>query len=94
MFHSNTLKRFGFTIRILFWLIILGCLVFAELIYKYISAHNLTDTSPLSLADVILVTGVIFSLFLIMRIYNKVDNLEKRLSELHQKLSIIHSDKP
>lgn len=93
MYKTGVTQRIGLLARIAFWSFILFGLAYAEKIYEYLIRHNLTDTTPLSLADVILVTGVIFSLFLCLRLYTKIDILEKRVSDLHEKLSIESSDK-
>lgn len=93
MFHEGKLGRWGLGTRLLFWSLILFGLLFAEKIYNSLAQNNLTDSSPLSIPDVVLVTGVIFCMFLCMRLYTKVDNLERRLSDLHEKLSIILDQK-
>lgn len=93
MHKSGDVRRIGFLFRIVFWSLILIGLVFAKDIYSYLNSNNLTDSAPLSLADVVLTTGVSFLLFLSMRLYSKVDSLEKKLTDLHEKLSIKLSDK-
>ncbi len=90
-FKTGVIQRGGLFLRILFWAIILFGLVFAEEIYEFLGTHRLTDSTPLSIADVVLVTGVNFCFLLCMRLYTKVDILEKRLSDLHEKLSILNS---
>jgi hypothetical protein len=93
MYKEEKLSRIGVFIRAFFWISILCGLVFAEDIYEYLNANNLTDSTPLSLADVVLTTGVIFCLFLCVRIYSKLDQAEKQLTELHEKISIEISKK-
>lgn len=85
---SGKLQRVGFFMRLLFWTILLIGLIFAESIYNYLSQERLTDSPPLSIADVVLVTGVLFGLTLCMRLYAKVDQLERRLNDIHEELSI------
>jgi hypothetical protein len=67
-------------------------LIFAHSIYDYLFAHGLTDSSPLSLPDVVLATGVMLAVSLCVRLYAKVDAMEKRISDLHEKLSIYISE--
>lgn len=74
--------------RISFWVAILLGLVFAEDIYRLLFQNNLTDTTPLSLADVLLVTGVMLTLSMCISLYSKNEFLERRLSDLHEELSI------
>ena len=93
MFREGAVKRFGLLLRLTFWGIVLTGLIFAEGLYNYLFANNLTDTTPLSLADVVLVTGIMLALSLCIRLYAKVDTLEKRLTDLHQETSIRLSNK-
>lgn len=80
-------------IKVLFWLTVLGCLALAESIYSFLYSNGLTKTEPLSLFDVIQITGVILIFFLVNRLYVKVDILEKRVQDLHQELSIKISER-
>lgn len=91
LYRTKSLSRGGFIVRLVFWLIILGGLVFAHGLYNYLNSHGLTDSTPLSLADVVLTTGVTLCLTLSFRLYAKNDALEKRLSDLHEKLSVLTS---
>jgi len=77
--------------KIVFWLTVATCLFFTETIYSFLYANGLTQTEPLSLFDVIQITGVILIFFLVNKLYVKVDVLEKRVQDLHQELSIILS---
>lgn len=88
MYKEEIIGRVGLLSRVLFWSIIFAGLIFAEQLYNFLFSNNLTDTTPLSLADVMLVTGVMFSLFLCIRLYAKIDILERRFTELHEELSI------
>ena len=82
----TTFKRFIF--RLSLWLGIFAGLVFAQPIYRFLFSHQLTQTEPLSLFDVIQITGIVFLLFLANRAYIKADTLERRFHDLHQELSI------
>lgn len=83
-------KRFVF--RSVLWLFILAGLVFAEPLYSYLFSHRLTQTEPLSLFDVIQVTGILLVLFLANRAYIKAEVMERRVQDLHQELSIRMSE--
>lgn len=93
MHHEGLLQRMGLAIRILFWSLILFSLIFAEEIYNFLSRNNLSDTNPLSLAEVVLTTGFLLCFTLCLRAYAKADYLERRLSDLQEELSILHSAK-
>jgi hypothetical protein len=81
-----SLRRLIF--KVVFWLAVFVGLVLAEPLYKLLYAQGLTQTEPLSLFDVIQITGVILVFFLVNRLYVKVDVLEHRVQDLHQELSI------
>lgn len=86
-------NRRRFIFRILLWVSILLCLVFAQSIYDYLFTNQLTQSEPLSLFDVIQITGIIFTLFLASQAMAKIDILQRRVQDLHQELSIRLSDK-
>ena len=92
-YKESSLGRLSLLIRLVFWIIIGLGIVFAQQIYNYLVRNDLTNSQPLSLADVILVTGVDFCLFLTIRIYSRIDHLERRFSELQEQLSITLSKK-
>lgn len=81
-----SLRRLVF--KLAFWVAVFLGLVFAESIYEFLYTEGLTQTEPLSLFDVIEITGVVLVFFLVNRLYVKVDVLERRVQDLHQELSI------
>lgn len=84
-------KRYIFQ-SILWFLIALGLgLIYP--IYNFLYSHELTNTEPLSLFDVIQITAIILLFYLSSRTRQKLDNAEKRLNDLHQELSIKLSKK-
>ncbi len=85
-----TKRRFMFGIA--FWVILLAALICVKPVYSFLFSNNLTQTEPLSLFDVMQITGIIFTLFIANKAYGKADLLERRLQDLHQELSIRLSD--
>lgn len=88
---SYNLKHLSFrrlVFKVSFWTTVFVGLVFAESIYNFLYTGGLTQTEPLSLFDVVQMTGVILVFYLVNRLYVKVDVLEKRVQDLHQELSI------
>ena len=79
-------RRFGF--RLLLWVGILLGIVFAEPLYSFLFSNNLTKTEPLSLFDVVQITGIVMTYYLANQAYIKSENLERRVQMLHQQLSI------
>lgn len=93
---SYKMKRSGrrrFIFRVIVWLLILIGLILVQPIYNYLFSNNLTRTEPLSLFDVMQITGIIFAFLIANRAYTKADILERRIQDLHQELSIRLSDK-
>lgn len=82
-----------FLFRASLWVGILLGLLFAEPIYAFLFSKNLTQTEPLSLFDVIQITGIICTLFIANRAYIKAETMERRVQDLHQELSIILASK-
>lgn len=81
-------SRRRLTFSLAFWATVFIGLVGAQSIYEFLFSKNLTQTEPLSLFDVMQITGIIVTLFIANRAYGKVDLLEHRVQELHQELSI------
>jgi hypothetical protein len=90
-FVSYNLKHLSFrrfVMKVGFWIAVFTGLVFAQSIYRFLYSQGLTQTEPLSLFDVIQITGVIYVFYLVNRLYVKVDVLERRIQDLHQEVSI------
>jgi hypothetical protein len=83
----------GLLSRLVFWLLIAAALGFSNSIYAWLYDNGLVNAKEISLTVVVLATGIIFSLFLIIRVYAKVEAVEKRQTELLTKLSILNSEK-
>jgi hypothetical protein len=92
LYRTKNTDNLTFVLRMLFWTAILLVLVFSHGIYNYLYDHGLTDSTPLSLPDVVLATGIMVCLSLCVRLYSKVDAMDKRISDLHEKLSVYISD--
>ena len=88
---SYNLKHVSFRrmiFKVMFWVAVFIALAFTESIYNFLYSSGLTQTEPLSLFDVMQITGIVFIFFLVNRLYVKVDVLERRVQDLHQELSI------
>lgn len=75
-------------VQVVIWSAILVGLATAESIYRYLFDNNLTQTEPLSLFDVIQITGIVITFYIANRSRARVEFLERRLNDLHQELSI------
>jgi len=92
LYNKHSIKKLGLIFRITLWMVILFSLLYVRNMYSFLFRHKLTDSVPLSIADVVLTTGILYCIFLYTRLYSKLDATEKKLSDLHEKLSIKSSD--
>jgi len=75
--------------EVLFWLAIGIGLSFVEPFYNELIRHNLTDSPPMSLFDVALLTLFVFSLLLIVETNEELTSLKKTVTRIHEKLAIV-----
>ena len=87
-FKLGKLSKKKFIVQVLGWTFIFAGLASAQHIYDYLFTSKLTQSEPLSLFDVIQITGIITVLFMANRSRIKVESLERRVQDLHQELSI------
>ena len=87
-YKMGKLSRKKYFLQIAIWLIIFAGLAAAKFIYEFLFSNHLTQTEPLSLFDVIEITGIILVLFMANRSRIKIETLERRVQDLHQELSI------
>ena len=87
-YKTNKSQRKKFIAQVFVWLFILVGIASTKFIYDSLFSHHLTTTEPLSLFDVIEITGIIIVLFMANRSRLKLENLERRVNSLQQELSI------
>lgn len=90
-YKLKRIRRSQAAIRVLFWLAIIAGLWFAKPLTEFLWRNELTDSPPLSIFDVLLTTGIIICFLLIAQAYSRVAELENRLTNMHEKLSILLS---
>lgn len=74
--------------QIFIWIIILVVLVGSFPLYNIIVGKQILDSSSLSVFDIVQTTAVIFLFYFLNTQRQKTDQLEQRLRDLHQELSI------
>ncbi len=87
-YKLSKISKQRFIFQAFLWIFIFIGLAATQPIYEFLFSNNLTQTEPLSLFDVIQITGIVILFFLINRSRTKVDLLERRVQDLHQELSI------
>jgi hypothetical protein len=78
-------------IEVVFWLSIGVGLIFIEPLYNELIHHNLTDSPPMSIFDVVLLTLFIFCLLLIVETNEELTAQRRTISRIHEKLAIVEA---
>lgn len=87
-FKLRKISKRRFKIQMLLWAVLLVFLVISFPIYNLLAGKPLLDSSELSLFDIIQTTALIFLLYVINNMRQKIDWNEKTIRDLHQELSI------
>jgi hypothetical protein len=87
-FKEGLYSKMQLGFRLVFWLGALAGMIFAKSIYDFLVHKDLTDSAPLSLADVLLTTACFLSLTMLIRLYARVDKAERNLTDLNQALTL------
>lgn len=93
-FRMKKISLRKYILRTAIWITILCGLISAKFIYDFLFTNHKTQTEPLSLFDVIQITGLIIVLFTANRSRIKIEILERKVNDLHQELSIRLSKDP
>lgn len=92
-YKLKTIRRSQLFARLLLWGFIFVGLISVKNVYDFLFSSNLTRTEPLSLFDVVQITGIVFAIFLAIRARTKADLLQRQVHELHQQL-VLHLSSP
>lgn len=87
-YRRGNLTGLGLAGWSVFWLVLLFGLVLAKPIFDFLQQKNLTDSTPLSLFDVVQTTGIVLAILLCLRLYTKLDATERQLHKLNREISI------
>jgi len=75
-------------LEVVFWLLVGGALLLVEPLYNTLVSHNLTNSEPMSIFDMVLLTLILFCLLLIKQANERTAALAKKLSRMHENLVI------
>jgi Uncharacterized conserved protein (DUF2304) len=76
-----------------FWLLVGVGILFVEPAYDSLVRASLTDSPPLSVFDIILLTAIIFLMLLIVQLYERLTTLSRKVSRMHEGIAIIEESK-
>lgn len=71
-----------------FWLIVAVGLAYIEPIYNWLIRSNLTDSPPMTIFDMVLLTLVLFCLLLIKSANEKITDLNRKVTRMHEEIVI------
>jgi hypothetical protein len=90
-FKTKRISKNKYTATMIFWLAIVVAIILFGPVYEWLRISNLTDSGPLSLFDLILLTAIVFLLYVIMRTQQSISELNSRFARLHEEISIERS---
>lgn len=79
--------------QLILWIVIMVVLIGSFPLYNMANGKAAFDSEELSLFDIVQTTAIIFLFYIVNNQRQRNDQIERRLRELHQELSIKLSDK-
>lgn len=92
-YKLNRMSRGRFLRQLLLWLVILAVMIGSFPLYNYMVHRPILDSIDLSSFDIVQTTAIVFLVYIIFNQRQKEEQLERRLRDLHQELSIRLSEK-
>ncbi len=87
-YKTSRISRKRCLIQVAFWLFVGVGLILIQPAYNALVRHNLTDSPPMSLFDMVLLTMVLFCLLLLKNANERMSLLARKLSRMHENLVI------
>lgn len=79
-------SRARMIVEIIFWLAIGVFLILLEPLYNTLIRHHLTNSAPMNIFDVGLLTLLILTLLVVKNINEKLSNLNRKISRMHESI--------
>lgn len=74
--------------EVTFWLLVGVGLSLVEPLYNTLIKHNLTNSEPMSIFDMVLLTLILFCFLLIKQANERTTQLAKKISRMHENIVI------
>ena len=87
-YKTKRMSRRRAVVQVIFWLSVGTGLVLLEPVYNALIRFNLTNSTPLSIFDIVLLTLLLFCLFLIKKSNDTISRLNRKISRLHESIVI------
>jgi hypothetical protein len=93
--HYNTrrISKKRCIAEVVFWVLVGIGLIFVEPVYNVLVRHNLTNSTPMSLFDMILLTLILFCLLFIKSTNERTASLQRKISRMHENIAITEAHK-
>lgn len=92
-YKTSRISRQRCIAQIIGWLLLGVAFVFVEPVYNSLVRHHLTESGPMSIFDLVLLTGLAFCLLLIKQANERIMLLNKKLARLHENQAIANARK-
>jgi len=79
--------------QVTLWLLVGIAFVFVEPVYNSLVRHHLTESAPMSIFDMMLLTGIVFCLLLVKHANERIMEINKKLARLHENQAIANARK-
>jgi hypothetical protein len=87
-YKTSRISKKRCVVEVVFWLLVGVVLSLVEPLYNALVKHNLTDSQPMSIFDMVLLTLILFCFLLIKNANERASQLAKKVSRLHENLVI------
>lgn len=87
-YNTRRISKKRCVVEVLFWIAVGVGLIFVEPIYNILVHNNLTNSTPMSLFDMVLLTLILFCLLLIKSANERTARLHKTISRMHENIAI------
>lgn len=87
-YKLKSISHRRFKSQLILWLVLLVLLIGSFPVYNYLSGKPLTDSSELSLFDVVQTTAIVVLIYIVNTQRRHLEKNEKIVRELHQEISI------
>lgn len=93
-YKTKRISKRRATLELLFWAGVGVGLVFVEPVYNQLIKHNLTNSQPMSLFDIVLLTLILFCMLMIKNSNERISALQRKISRMHENLAIEGAEHP
>ena len=87
-YKTKRTSRRRCVVSVIFWVSLGAMFVLVEPFYNTLVRFNLTNSTPMSIFDMVLLTATLFCLFLIKKSNENISRLNRKIARLHESIVI------